>query len=67
MKFTVFVNLVPKSRLPLLLEKVFLCASGLSSEAPAIRWANHVGSSYAKQVKPLTRPNDMWAAVMLAL
>ena len=67
MKFTVFVNLVPKSRLPLLVEKVFLCAFGLSSESPFIRWANHMGTSSTKQVKPLTRPNDMWAAVKLAL
>ena len=67
MKFTVFVNLVPRSRLPLLFEKVFLCASGLSSEAPVRRWVNHMEIGYAKQSKPLTRPNDMWAAVILAL
>ena len=67
MKFTVFVNHVPRSGLPLLFEKVFLCASGLSSEAPVRRWVNHTAIGYTKQSKPLTRPNDIWAAVILAL
>jgi hypothetical protein len=66
MRFTVLSNPLPKSGLPLLLERVFLCSFGLSSEAPFIRQAKRV-AGYTKHVEGLPRPNDMWAAVMLAL